>query len=578
MKIKSIHIHNFRSIKDSKFNMEDYSLLIGENNSGKTNILTALRIVYDDIKFDEKRDFPKFSDVNNDEESWIDVEYVLTNEEYNSLKEEYKQENNSFRIRKYLKSKDFVKSNQSNIYAYENGKLSNNLFYGAKNVSQAKIGNLIYIPDVSKSDEALKLSGPSPFRNLLNHVIKKVIKNSRAYKELACSFEKFNNDFKDEKAEEGISINSLVEDINFNIKDSWGIKFGIDINPIQEEDIIKNLMDHYIEDSNLNDKININNCGQGVQRYLIYTLITLASKYKDVKVSSSEFNPDFTLILFEEPEAFLHPAQQENLNISLKEMSSGDDVQILITTHSTTFISQNVDDLSCMCKVKKIGGETKLYQISKEELNKLYDENLSIFKYFRNILLDDSYDSSLKNAIINKNLATVDVSLEEKLEEESIKYFLWLDTERTSMFFTDHILLCEGASEKVFLDYLINTKWLDIKKRNIYILDCMSKFNINRYMNLLSKLGMSHSVLIDRDNNSGIQAIFNSFIESSKTCFTKGMYIFEPDLEGFLGIEPPPKGRRDLKPLNIMYRYKKGEISDEKIEELKNILVENNLI
>jgi len=55
MKIKSVKIHNFRSIKDAEFGLNDYSVLVGANNSGKTNILTALRIFYEDgVKFNEK--------------------------------------------------------------------------------------------------------------------------------------------------------------------------------------------------------------------------------------------------------------------------------------------------------------------------------------------------------------------------------------------------------------------------------------------------------------------------------------------------------------------------------------------
>jgi len=200
--------------------------------------------------------------------------------------------------------------------------------------------------------------------------------SKKFYATVLCSFQKFNDNCKKEKADEGISINSLVEEINSNIK-NWDIRFGIDINPIQEDDIIKNLISHYIEDDNLKDKINVNSCGQGVQRYLIYTLIKLASKYTE-KVKAS--NSDFTLILFEEPEAFLHPTQQEILNVNLKEMANDDGVQILITTHSNTFVSQNVEDLSCMCKVEKIDGITKLYQINKEELNNLFNENLSIYQ------------------------------------------------------------------------------------------------------------------------------------------------------------------------------------------------------
>jgi len=92
MKIKSLTIHNFRSIKEVKFNLEDYVILVGANNAGKSNILTALRIFYEDeIKFNEKSDFPKFQ--TEDNESWIEIEYLLTQEEFISLKEEYKNPN-----------------------------------------------------------------------------------------------------------------------------------------------------------------------------------------------------------------------------------------------------------------------------------------------------------------------------------------------------------------------------------------------------------------------------------------------------------------------------------------------------
>ncbi|RLC54953.1 MAG: ATP-dependent endonuclease, partial [Candidatus Cloacimonadota bacterium] len=48
MKIENIIIHNFRSIKDTSFDLNDYNLLIGENNTGKSTILTALRTFYEE--------------------------------------------------------------------------------------------------------------------------------------------------------------------------------------------------------------------------------------------------------------------------------------------------------------------------------------------------------------------------------------------------------------------------------------------------------------------------------------------------------------------------------------------------
>ncbi|GAA3647372.1 ATP-dependent nuclease [Asaccharospora irregularis] len=568
MKIKNIRIHNFRSIKDCLFDMYDYSLLIGENNSGKTNIMTALRIFYEDnIKFNMEKDFPKFS--TDDKESWIEIEYKLEEHEYENLKIEYRGNDNTLKVRKYLYSEKFdVKSNQSNIYAYENGILSENLFYGAKNISQSKLGELIYIPDISKSSDMLKLTGPSPFRDLLNYVMKKIMKSSSAYKELAYSFDAFNSNFKKETTSEGISLDTLVQDINSNIN-TWGINFGININAIKEEEIIKSLINHYVEDINLNNTIDVDNCGQGVQRHLIYTLILLSAKYKESNIRKLDFNPELTLILFEEPEAFLHPSQQEKLNISLQELSNEDNHQILITTHSNIFVSQNTEDLKNLCKIKKVSGISEIYQMNEKDLQELYDDNISIFKYFKYIL-DTSKNTKLQGDIRKRGLANENINIDDVLDKESMKYFLWLNSERTSMFFVNHVILCEGPSEKIFFEYLINTRWKYLKEMNIYILDCMGKFNINRYMNLFSKLAISHSVLIDSDANKGIQGIFNDFIKSSMNKFTKKIHLFETDIEGFLQIDTPK--RKDLKPLNIMYRYKNNQIEESKIDEIRELL------
>ena len=64
--------------------------------------MTALRIFYEDsIKFDEKRDFPKFE--TDDNESWIEIEFQLTKEEFRQLKDEYKSPGNTLKVRKYFK-------------------------------------------------------------------------------------------------------------------------------------------------------------------------------------------------------------------------------------------------------------------------------------------------------------------------------------------------------------------------------------------------------------------------------------------------------------------------------------------
>ena len=567
MKIHTVFLHNFRSVKETKIELENYSLLVGENNAGKTNVITALRIFYEDhgVKFDENRDFPKFT--TDDDESWIELEFLTTTEEQANLKEGYKSKDNVLRVRRYLKSDQHVKSSQSNIYGYENGTLSTNLFYGAKNISQAKLGKVIYIPDVSTTNDALKLSGPSPFRDMVNFFFKKVVSRSQTFKSLNSIIDQFNSDFMAESSEDGISMNALKDEINRDLN-SWGVDFGMKVNQLQPQEIVKSLFSYYLVDRSLSKDVDINSLGQGLQRHLIYTLIKLSSEYVEKgEGGKTDFSPDFTLLLFEEPEAFLHPSQQIQLNISLNKLASGENQQILISTHSPTFVSKNIDGIRSLLSVKKQNAVTNIFQLRSEDVDKLLNDNYSLFKVFSEILKDEKTEPSLKNKIEKRKLGERTFDIDKKLEEEALKYFMWLDAERAASFFAKHVIICEGATEKVAFEYLLNSSLSDYVERHIYILDSMGKFNLHRYMNLFGKLGITHSVLYDRDDDNDIQKIVNDFITSTKNNYTRKICTFDSDFEKFLEIEKV--SRKDLKPLNVLKKLKDSEVSPKKIKELR---------
>lgn len=543
--------------------------MVGENNAGKSNIITALRLFYEyDIKFTKEKDFPKFS--TDDNESWIEIEYCVSDEEYSTLKEEYKRPGNHFRVRRYFTSADpeLVDPKQSNIYAYEKDILSKNLFYGAKNPASAKLGNIIYIPELSKSGDNLKLSGPSPLREIAFFVFKKAVINTKAFHDLGDSLNSFNELFQSETTSDEFSLNGLVSDINEQIN-NWGIRFGFRIGSLKPEDIVKNLLSHYIQDNNLKDaEIDIDNLGQGVQRHIIYTLIRLASKYVDKKDSKKkEFSPDLSLILFEEPEAFLHPTQQELLNISFKELRN--DSQILITTHSSTFVSRNIDDFTSIIKLtKNNNGVTQTRQLVDMDILSLLATNIGLYMHFSEILQSSSCVEKIRKTIKDSGLGQNPPNPAIKMEEEAFKYFLWLDAERSSLFFAKHVIICEGATEKAFLGCLLDSEWIDIKRKQIYILDSMGKYNIHKFMNLFGKLGIKHSVLFDGDDGKDLQQIVNDYIVSIKNEYTIKIDSFEVDIETFLGITPA--ARKDLKPANVLLALKNGMITNDKLESLKH--------
>ena len=391
MKIQKIIIHNFRSIIHQTIDCKDFTLFVGENNSGKTNIITALRAFYENegYKYDKKSDFPKLPDTT-DSESWIEIEFITTDEEQENIKDEYKRDDNILIVRRYFESsdKDKVSKDNSNIFFIsKEGIISENNFYGAKNVSQAKLGKIIYIPEIAKTDDTFKLSGPSPLRQVISFVFKKVLEKSDAFGDLEKAFESFNKDFKTEASPDGISMDSLKEDINNELK-TWQFTFGFDVNPIKTDLIIKNLIDHYIEDDNLQSgkkRVDMKNIGQGLQRHLIYTMIKLAAKYDEGRKESDkkEFYPDFTLILFEEPEAFLHPSQQELMNLGLKQIAREYNQQVFCTSHSSIFVSKNINKLTEIKRIDKKNGVSEFFQIDESTLKSLYTDCTELSQFLQ---------------------------------------------------------------------------------------------------------------------------------------------------------------------------------------------------
>jgi putative ATP-dependent endonuclease of OLD family len=119
MKISRLVIHNFRSIADVNLLVSDYVVLVGENNTGKTSLITALRMFWEDggVKFDSETDLPKFE--RDDDESWLEIRFQTTQSEQEALKKEYRSPDGILRVRRYFHSSrsDLVRTNQSNIYA-----------------------------------------------------------------------------------------------------------------------------------------------------------------------------------------------------------------------------------------------------------------------------------------------------------------------------------------------------------------------------------------------------------------------------------------------------------------------------
>lgn len=562
MKLQQIKVHNFRSVLDADIEAHDYVLLVGANNAGKSTTLNALRAFYDDAKWSAE-DFPKAG--ATDSESWVQLKFKLSDDEWAGLADEYKEglADQSLTVRRYFKSdeKGRVQKDQSNIYGFINDQISPDFFYGAKNVGTAKVGQVLYVPALTTPSEQTKMSGPSPLRNMLNFLLKKVVSKSEAFKEITTAFEKLNVEA---RKDDGF-LSEISTPLNTAIS-SWSIKIDLSVNAVAPEDISKSLVKFAFVDASLGDAaFDLERYGHGFQRSVIYELIRLAPTFKDEKKSDKkEFNPAFNLVLFEEPEAFLHPSQQESMAYHLRRLGAEDGQQVIITTHSPTFAGKAAEQIGQLVRVQRSNGVTQTFQPKGNTIKEIFEQGGELLAALQRYVADQNVADNMKGRArkLIENPPQVDIAL----QEERFRFQLWLDGERSSLFFADKVLLVEGATERGLFNYLLGNDWHDLTPHRICVVDVLGKFNFHRYMALLEAYGIPHGVMLDDDHGKEHQGAVNDLVESSINGHTLAAPVkFAGCLEAFLGLPIPTP---DRKPLEILKAVTGKHVAPEKLQIL----------
>jgi hypothetical protein len=349
---------------------------------------------------------------------------------------------------------------------------------------------------------------------------------------------------KDDRSLEGFqnAFNKLLE--------PWQTKFALRFPPPSAADIIKQMVNWDLLDEFHGQPQGVDYYGSGFQRHFIYSLIQLGSQYVGKKVvkKTKDFVPSLTLVLFEEPEVFLHPPQQEILARSLMAMANKDNWQVVCTTHSSHFVSRNADSIPAIVRVMRTEGNVEAFQISDADWSAIVTANKAIEAIVA------------KYPKMKKRLHADDV----KPEMEAVKHFLWLNTDRSGIFFANHALLVEGPTEVALINKLIDDGKIKGADCGLHVLDCLGKYNIHRFMNLLRHLGITHSVIHDDDNNKDEHADLNLLIQGSKDArLTLSIHAIAQDVESFLSI--PPAGSDHRKPQHVLFLYSEGKIDAGKL-------------
>lgn len=506
MKIKRLVIENFRGYKEkTEITFEDLTALIGKNDAGKSTILEALDIFFNEgsgaIKADE-------SDCNvgsSSSEFKIGVVFkdlpdkvIIDSSVETSLKDEY------------LTNKD---GDLEIIKTFKKGKI-NIIEIICQYPSESQVPNL-HNKKIKELQKLLEVEGITVNDNRIASVLRKAIFEHNkpldlietrmsikedGTKQIWESIQKFiptfslfqsdrKNEDKDNEVQDPMkaaikeiltdtSISTMLDTIFEEVKQATTEVARLTIEKLSEmnPEIASELKPDFQKptwekifncglDSDLN--IPLNKRGSGVRRLVLLNFFRAkVEKEKNKKGSTN------VIYAFEEPETALHPNHQKMLINSFIELSENDNTQIIFTTHSPEIAKMvNVDSLRLIEKEMK---GTQIILPSDHILEKIVD-TLGVFP---TIELKDVNNVKVAVCVEGKN----DIDFLKNINSAIEEYKQLVDLNSNEI-----IVIPLGGST---LKYWVNNSYLsklNLAQVHIYDSDIGSK-NPHKYTKYVNEL------------------------------------------------------------------------------------------
>ncbi len=518
MRIKHLGIHNYRSIRDLEMECLPVVTLLGPNNHGKSNLLSALDFLFSTSARPQEQDFFAHRE-QGDDECWVEVTFMeLTGQEKNTFKK-YVQSDGTVCIRKtawirdstievsyngYVEQPDVEWLNSDKVGDYTSretvnqtplqdlvppsGRLTKTLIeeaqqkyieqyrdqlsfsrtlekgplLGLKNVGGGVLPDFYLIPAVRDLTDEIKVKTTTTFGRLLNRAVSEMAERnpvfSEARRQLEAVVQTLN--LRDGKEHETNVLAALEKSIEEELQ-TWGVKVNIELTPPGMERLFELGTNVLVNDG---VKTTADRKGHGLQRAMMFALLRAWAKtLQEVKGSGNQGRPtarkqsDSMYFAMEEPELFLHPHAQRRLATTLREIAEGPNHQVFICTHSTHFVDlEHYKEVAIITKASLEKGTCV-----RQCINELFEGN-DIHK-----------------------------------RKERFHMAQWINPDRGEMFFAKRVIFVEGETEKVVLPYL--AKQLDIFDPDVSIIDCGSKHNLPLYIAVARAFEIPYLVVHDED-------------------------------------------------------------------------------
>jgi putative ATP-dependent endonuclease of OLD family len=493
MRIRSLKIHNFRSIRDLSMVCEPMQVLLGPNNHGKSNILAALEFALSTAAKLSPEDLFRFA--GEDRELWVELTFSGLSEQERSTFRTHLEPDGTFTVRRTARFQDdakietayrgwsrtpkvdFLRSERAGDLTTRaaveatplrdlapgsrSGRLTKAMieeaqqhyiqaheaelelervegpFMGEKGIANGLLPDFYLIPAARDLSDEAKVKTTTTFGRLLN----------RAAQEMAAHDPRF------QRLREEMS--RLVGMLNRKEE-------GPDERPQQLQELEK--VFELGTSTSLDDwvKALVEQQGHGLQRAVIFGLVrawakTLRQPLKRGEGLAPRRAPKSLILGLEEPELSLHPHAQRRLRRSLEDIADSDHHQVFVCTHSSHFV--DLDRFRSVAIVTKPSPQkgTGLRQCTEE-------------------LFDGAAGGDRKRRF---------------------QMARWVDPGRAEMFFAKRVVFVEGETEASVLPFL--AQQLGCFDPEVSVVDCGSKFNLALYIAIANAFKLRYLVIHDED-------------------------------------------------------------------------------
>jgi putative ATP-dependent endonuclease of OLD family len=475
-RLKQITIEGFRSIAEQvviNFPENKPVILIGENNSGKSNIIRAIELMFGEFHPKYKR-LEDYDHYKRDTKNQVIIEATVAGL-HGTLSNYGKQYNCSgFKFRSNKgKENDFVgvQSADGVENQFVKGELRDELLCIVVNSEQ----NLNY-----------QLSYSTKF-TLLSKVTKafhdKLTDDTARVEKLKGFFEEIKTTFMEVKEFNVFSEN--MSSIANTVLSNMTHALAFDFSAYDPSNYFKTLRVHPTEDGETRAYEEL---GTGQQQILA---LSFAHAY------AKSFLGQGLLFILDEPEAHLHPLAQKWLAKKMFKMAE-DGLQIILTTHSPYFVDLNY-----------IEGINLIRKDSETTLN--INQNATTL-----------YKHCLKTA-----------SNPHKTKEETIVPFYANNSTShiLSGFFANKIVLVEGPTEELALQIYFEKLGFDPTEFGVEIIGVGGKGNLAKWWRLFTLYQIPTFICFDNDYKKDDEKGFK------RKDALKAIGIKDEELDGILGID-----------------------------------------